>query len=264
MNRIFTKTGLVTQSILWLGVFMIPNRFVCAEPVAEKKAESAVVQPAKQKVEKIVSQSADQHAQEILSQPAEEKFEGQIDEASKELLSEMHKERTRRLYRSVLSSKVDGNPAAVKEKLDKLIDSPDITKEMQSVLYQERGMMSLVMRDFNESGKDLDRSISMLESFKELTPGQKFALANAHYGRGALSFYSGKIEPSLSEFDTALSISPTIYMHLLKCKALIRLGRYGDATKAYESGMLFSDKFKAEAKTECLALQKSGKLEKCE
>lgn len=250
-NIIFIRR--VMWVTLLIGSFGASNAFCAEQPSKDSKEQKQVeIKPVNKKVD------------EIISEPAEDKFEDKAEETSQELRKEMRKKKAKQLYQSAISDKVADGPAAVKSRVDKLINNPDLTPEMRADLHQERGMMSLVLRDFAASKKDLDKAIAMLGSFPKLTPEQKFSLANAHYGRGAISLYSGKAAASLSEFDIAINISPATYMYRLKCRALITLGRYDDAVKTFESGVNFSPKFKSEAKEQCVALQKNAKMEKCE
>lgn len=211
-----------------------------AEPEAQKAPPNSAADPAREK-------------------SSDKQFEKTIGDTSQELLQEMKKLRTKQLYKSVQDSITAGDLPTAKAKLDKLIDTPDISKEERAVLYQERGLASVVLDNYDAAKADLNTAVTALASIKELTSGKKFALANSHYGLGIIAYNEGKTEDALRHFTEAIKTRPVAYMYSMKCNTLIALGNYDEAAKTYEAGMAFSPKFKKEAKPVCITLKKYGK-----
>ncbi|BCU68054.1 hypothetical protein HS7_14910 [Sulfolobales archaeon HS-7] len=104
--------------------------------------------------------------------------------------------------------------------LNKVIESKDITKRQRAIAVQELAFCHLYRDRFEDSLRELDRSI------------KEYNTASAHVNKGVVLSAMGRFEDALKEYDEAIKLKPKSKIaHLNKGILLRKIGKKKEALK---------------------------------
>ena len=146
----------------------------------------------------------------------------------------------RRIYAELAAH----DPVAAQNALDTLVrDNPELkSNEPQAIKYHQ-GMINFWKGDLDGAYKELNEAIKELEpEFHKGFARNKYwerntnFMARLYFSRGITLLRQKKYQPALADIDLASHVStqPRAYLYLNKCRALLMLKRYNDATAAFD------------------------------
>ena len=202
-----------------------------------------------------VSAAQDNAAEQELAIPVQldsSSFDNDVASVSEKLRRLMWESRREKYFREINNSQWD--PGAAQAALDALAkESPELKKAEPHTFEYQQGRISLFKRDYAGAYEEFDSAIKALEEkYPNGIPpkGQYYEnnasfMADLYMGRGVVKLCLGHTGEAMRDMNKAVFVSPRAraYMQSERCRALILLKRYQEATAAYDMAYSLDSKW---------------------
>ncbi|PKM97756.1 MAG: hypothetical protein CVU79_06715 [Elusimicrobia bacterium HGW-Elusimicrobia-3] len=169
-------------------------------------------------------------------------FGSDVESTSEKIRRLLFESRRQQMIRAVNSPQRD--PDASQKALETLEkENPEILKEQPHAFSYMRGGISFWKKDFPASYKNYDEAIRTFQKkYPDGFPGGQYYEKNASFvsqmymGRGTAAMFMGRNEEAVADMDRAMRLAPKVhaFMHMNKCRALVRLGKFREAAEAMD------------------------------
>jgi tetratricopeptide (TPR) repeat protein len=195
-----------------------------------------------------VSAAEDRSAQEAVAIPMEldsSAFNNDVESVSEKIRRLLWESRREKYGREINSAIASRDTGSAQKALDGLVrDYPELKKQEPHALEYHQGSINFWNRDFNGAYKEFDAVVKGLEAkYPDGIPaGGKFSeinasfMAGAYFSRGAVEMQRGNFAKADRDISRAILISPkpVAYMYLNRCRTLIRMKKYQEASTVYD------------------------------
>lgn len=172
-------------------------------------------------------------------------FEEEVDSVSSKLRRLMWESRRESYGRQINNAIATRDPDAAQKALDGLVrEYPELKKQEPHAIEYHQGNIAFWRGDLKSAYSEFDKAIKALEQEypNGVPPGGQYSDMNAsflsglYFSRGATQMHQGQFAKAILDMDKAISVSPKpiAYMQVNKCRALIALKKYKEATESFE------------------------------
>jgi len=183
-------------------------------------------------------------------QMREESFESDAEDVWTKVRRLILESKREKYGREINTAMLNHDPDAAQKALDGMLrDFPEIKEQQPHAIEYHQGGIYYWRKDYNNAYNEFDK---VLKAMKKQYPngiprGGKYSelntyfLADAYFGRGAAALQLKNYGQAVADFDKAIAISPRpeTFRQVNKGRALIQLGKFKEAAKAYdEAGKL--------------------------
>lgn len=199
-------------------------------------------------------------------------FEGDVSETWAKVRRLMRESRLKEYAWGISNAIARRNSKSAQAALDKMVrDFPDVAKEEPHAIEYHQGLIHFWKKDFDAAYLEFDKVLKGMEREypNGIPPGAPYAavntsfMADAYFARGATAMQFGSFKRAVADIEKTISMSPRpkAYMYGNKCRALLPLKMYKEASEAYDSAYKINPKWveRAEDRTRtCDILLKNG------
>lgn len=170
-------------------------------------------------------------------------FDSNVESVSEKIRRLIWESRRDKNFREVNNSA--RNPEAAQTALDTLTkEYPELKKEEPHAFEYQQGRIWLFKKDYDGAYKEFDSALKALETkYSNGLPPQgpyyennASFMADLYMGRGVTKICKGMVDEAIKDINRGILISPKprAYMQSERCRALVLLKRYQEASAAYD------------------------------